>query len=177
MIQWHSRANKGDFTEMVREDIKDFDLPTDPEYYEKVDKEKFKAVIKEKSKTYALKNLKERQETHSKMSSLKYDDLSLQPYFKNHNISIETKRTVFKWRCHMEKFKCNYKNLYNDDLSCFLCKEHLDSQRMSIECKKIVGIDQWPKNSYDDLFKKDIPDAIITLIMKITKNREVLGLD
>ena len=47
-------------------------------------------------------------EKHKKMNKLRYSDLKMQEHPKNHSISLEEKRTVFRLQTHMEDYKENF---------------------------------------------------------------------
>ena len=55
ITQWHN-PTKGDWTEQVKVDLEDFDIPCSFEYIEKKSKDAFKRIVKIKAKEHALKN-------------------------------------------------------------------------------------------------------------------------
>ena len=93
--QWH-RPYKGDFTELVRENLQEFGFSDDLVYLENTKPEHFKKIVKEQACKLSLKLLKEKQDKHSKMKNLQYSNLQMQEYLKDKTTSIETKRTLFK---------------------------------------------------------------------------------
>ena len=52
------------------------------------------------------------------MSDLHYDNLEMQPYFKNKRIYPKIARNIFKFQTRSSDVKTNFKNYYNDDLDC-----------------------------------------------------------
>ena len=57
--------DKGDWILQVKQDIEDFNLPKDLNYYENISKEKFKRIIKNKSKSFAFNKFMKMKEKHS----------------------------------------------------------------------------------------------------------------
>ena len=61
---------RGDWTEQVKKDLVDFDLPIDFDFIQSKSKEAFKKVVKVKAKEYALRKLLNNKSKHSKMNEL-----------------------------------------------------------------------------------------------------------
>ena len=71
ITQWHN-PTKGDWTEQVKKDLADFNLPSAFSSIEGKSKENFKKLVKIKAKEYALRKLLESKMKHSKMNNLTY---------------------------------------------------------------------------------------------------------
>ena len=82
ITQWHNPC-RGDWTEQVKEDLSDFGIPCSFDYIERKSKETFKQIVKIKAKEYALRLLRRKQDTHSKMENLYYSDIQMQNYLMN----------------------------------------------------------------------------------------------
>ena len=76
ITQWHNPC-RGDWTEQVKEDLCDFEIPCSFDYIERKSKETFKKIVKIKAKEYALRFLRRKQDTHSKMENLYYSDIQM----------------------------------------------------------------------------------------------------
>ena len=172
-IQWFNEE-KGDWTEQVKKDLEDLEIEGDFKYFENANKEKFKNLIKEKCKMFAFRKYETDKEKHKKIKNLNYEDLKIQRYFLERNITTEQKRMIFRTRTHMERYKYNYKNQYKD-LSCIVCDEHTDSQEESFKmCKGIPTQDDETDDNtrYEDLFEENIPIGIIKRLSRIRNIRE-----
>ena len=95
----------------------------------------------------------------------------MQEYLKDSKLSLEMKRTVYKWRTHTENFKMNYKNSY-DDLNCDICNSHPDSQESSLTCTGVAKLEV-PNVKYSDIFEANIPNNIVRFIESISESRKV----
>ena len=74
ITQWYN-PTRGDWTEQVKKDLVDFDLPIDFDFIQSKSKEAFKKVVKVKAKEYALRKLLNNKSKHSKMNELWYTDM------------------------------------------------------------------------------------------------------
>ena len=161
--------SKGDWIYQVTEDLRDFDLPMDLQYYENISKCKAKKIIKSKARIYAFNKFTSRQKSLSKLSKLKYDKLETQEYLIQKDITIEDKKTLFRWRTHMERFGENFRG-GRESVPCPLYGEHRDSEIMSFKCetiKRIIKIE----TSYKEIFCQKISKTTVDTISKIAKFR------
>ena len=74
ITQWYN-PTRGDWTEQVKKDLVDFDLPIDFDFIQSKSKEAFKKMVKSKAKEYALNKLLNNKSKHSKMNELWYTDM------------------------------------------------------------------------------------------------------
>ena len=95
----------------------------------------------------------------------------MQEYLKDSKLSLEMKRTVYKWQTHTENFKMNYKNSY-DDLNCDICNSHPESQESSFACKGVAKLEV-PNVKYSDIFEANIPNNVVRVIQSISESRKV----
>ena len=150
MTQWNN-PTKGDWTEQVKVDLADFEISSDFNEVRSKTKMTFKKNVKTKAKEYALKMLTKQQEKHSKMKNVHYKKLEIQEYFETTAISLEQKRTIFRWRTRMEKFGENFRGV-KGPIICPLCKTHLDNQALSLQCpviKKETNMDDTQRDIQD----------------------------
>ena len=73
----------GDFSELVRKDLEMIEFPPNLEKVRKYDQISFKKLVKDRIRSKAFKYLKERQNSHSKISNIKYEDLQAQSYLSS----------------------------------------------------------------------------------------------
>ena len=135
ITQWYNPC-KGDWTEQVREDLSDFQIPCSFETITMKSKEAFKKLVKTRAKELALKQLIAKQNTHSKMENLHYTELKIQTYLKSEETSTQQKKILFKYRVRMEHFGENYRG-GKGPAPCPLCKMHLNNKEMAFQSTEV----------------------------------------
>ena len=135
--QWNGPKVKDDWAGSVRKDLKDLGLQVDNiDDLEKISKREFKETVSKEIERFALGELVKVKETHSKLNSLKYDDLKMREYLKDKSTTYQEKILTMKWRLRMADFGENFK-AGRDKTECPLCGLHKDSQEESFECELI----------------------------------------
>ena len=169
ITQWHT-PSKGDWTEKVKIDLEDFQIPCSFDYIQSKYKEAFKKLVKVKAKEFALNNLKKKQGTHSKMWNVTYKDLKIQDYLLREDIKPSDKKTIFRYRTRMENFGENFRG-GNGPATCPLCKLHLDNQEMSFQCP-VIKSEITIMGDIKDVYKEDIKTETVRTIAKIAELRK-----
>ena len=170
-VQWF-RPTVGDWTETIKEDLKELNLPMKLEELMNIKRETFKATTKRKIREMSLAKLIDMKNQHSKMIYLDYKELKMQPYLIDKSTSIKQKKTLIRFRSHMENFHMNYKNS-QQDLRCKLCFSHPDSQILSVSCPAIKK-PEYTTDTYMKIFQEDIPMTTIHMIMDVKRKREIV---
>ena len=167
--QW-SHSSKLDWTEQLKVDLFDFDLPRDLETLEKQSVNSFKNLIKKKAKEYEYRCLMRMKTEKSKvkMKNLEYEKLQLQPYLNELDSNLAS--CVLRFRLRMAPFSENFKGQGPLKL-CPLCGSHLDTQAMSFQCSEIrkkvrISI------KYETIFKPEVPLETAKTLQEILKIRE-----
>ena len=171
ITQWNN-PSRGDWTETVKADLADFNIPCNFEFLRSKSQEAFKRLVKVKSREFALNQLTHMQRSHSKMDEHYYQEIAPQKYISLKGARIEHIRNIFRFRTKMARFGENYKS--NNDQTqapCPLCFNHLDSQSLSFQCEFFKDKLRISCNM-NDLNKDDISlDTAIT-ITKMMELRE-----
>ena len=101
LIQWLI-PSRGDWTETVKRDLEDRDIPCDFGFFKSKSQETIKKIVKRKTREYALKQLTSMQKSHSKMAAHYYPELKRQTYLTLKNARIDQIRNIFgfeqRWR-------------------------------------------------------------------------------
>ena len=164
--------SKGDFTELIAADFALIGEELDDTAVERCDRLSYKKFIKAKIKTAALKYLNEKKNTHSKVSSLNYDELKIQEYLTSPIFSDEDINVLFALRSRYVECRDNFKNRYReDDRQCQFCMNSSDTQRHMMECKvinehiksKMIEDD---KAQYEDIFAEVRKQKRVTVLFK-----------
>lgn len=169
ITQWHN-PTQGDWTEQVKVDLEDLNIPCSFEYIEKKSKDAFKRIVKIKAKEHALKRLTSKQETHRKMENLKYTELKIQNYLKDEKLNLNEMKTIFRYRTRMEMFGENFRG-GQEHVVCPLCNLHLDNQDMSLQCP-VIRNNMEVKGEIADIYKEKISYDIIKTVSKISEYRK-----
>ena len=153
---------EGDFVELVKKDLQAIGLPFDISYISSYNVEQFRKLVKSKIKQAAYQYLKEKQQTHSKVQDILYDELQTQKYLKSPLFTNEETNLLFSLRTRTSRsFKCNFRNLYGGQVDCPLkcwgegqlpledSQQHLLQWKKLEMQKKSIASHQI---SYDDLF-------------------------
>ena len=93
----------------------------------KMNKNKFKKIVKEKIQLRVTSYLIGLQNKHSKSHKLKAGK-EMQSYLKTEIISISEKKTLFKLRSKMLRIKSNFKTSHKNDLKCSLCFDETSTE-------------------------------------------------
>ena len=164
-------TGKGDWIYQIYEDMKDFELPECHSYYESLSENKFKDIIKIKAKNYAFGNFINMKNGHSKMKRLSYDGLKMQEYLYAKNTTIEQKKTIIRWRLHMEDFGENYRG--NKEYILYpLCGEHRDSEELCFTSCKVIHQEMNVEGYFHEIFQSNVEVKTTTTLMKIMKIKE-----
>ena len=148
---------KGDWCLVVKEDLDTIGLGhLSFETIKKYEQDTLHELVKARIKETAFINLLSDKEKCSKLKSLKYTGLSIQPYLTSEsNLSISEKQILFRWRSHMINVK---QNQGKRDAKCPLCKEADDTQYHLLTCSLLNAPQPWNIQS----------------VMKALRQREVL---
>ena len=169
LTQWHN-PSKGDWSELVKDNLEEFGIPADFKLIRKMSKEAFKKSVKVKSKELAFRNLLSKKVKHSKMANVAYDELKIQKYMLRDDIKVEQKRLIFKHRTRMAEYGENFRG-GKDQVFCPFCKLHLDSQERSFSCP-VISADVEIVGSIQNIYSDDIKLETVETIKNITEYRK-----
>jgi hypothetical protein len=79
---------KDDWSEQVRQDLSDFGIREDLQWIKTKSQYKFRKLVKKFGREYALGEFNDKKRKHSKLEHLEYDELKVQGYLKNQDISV-----------------------------------------------------------------------------------------
>ena len=161
---------KDDWSEQVRLDLSDFGIREDLQWIKTTSQYKFRKLVKKCGREYALGEFKDQKRKHSKLEHLEYDELKVQGYLKNQDVSVTQAQILLKFRTRMANYSNNYKGS-NSDQKCTLCQNHGDNQHDIYICdfnQKNVKL----SGKYNDLFKGDIDISVIKSLEAVYKLRE-----
>ena len=157
---------RNDWTITVRKDLQFLNLGENFEEIKQMSRYSLKLMVKKEIKMKAFQELLDIQKEGSKIKG-HYDELKMQEYLINQELSTDEKRTVFKMRCRTIEVKRNYRNKHTDNMLCPLCGQHEDFEWELLRCGKIL--EQLPDLAKVDLHYDDVYGQETEKIVKIGK--------
>ena len=161
----------------VRRNLDEFNLRCDLEWIASKPKESFKKLVKAKANEYAFTQMNMKKNSYKKLENVKYSELKMQSYLSNELLSLEEKRTIFKFRSRMADFGDNFKAGRTFTI-CPLCKLHFDSQLLCLQCpaiKKVLGVDA--NLNIDDVYSDYVSVKSARILVQVVNERQRLGLE
>ena len=118
---------KGDFYDLVMQDLKSIDLNITEDKIIQMKKEKFKSIVKKKVRESALCYLKQLQQNHSKVRTIRYCKLELSQYMESPIFSSDNAKLLLALRTRtVNGIRTDFGNMFTTQF-CPLCGEHLDT--------------------------------------------------
>ena len=166
--QWLDNK-KHDWCFQVKQDLREFDLPSCLEQIERKSHYSWKKLVKIKAREYEFKSLIELKEKRygAKLGMLSYSEFKKQTYLSEY--SKDQAQTILRYRTRMSYFSDNFKGKA-DIRPCPLCGSHDDRQSLSFQClevQKNIEI----KYPYESVFSETIPEQIVNTLLKIEQLR------
>ena len=128
----------GDWIHLLEKDKKMYGLEVDDETIAALSKQKFKNLVKKRSKELTIEYLNTQKRKHKKSEQLEVGDLSISPYLSDTRFSKNERELLFKLRSKTIQVKDNFKNAYqNNDLLCDLCKLFPCTQSHPMQCPQL----------------------------------------
>ena len=131
--------SKGDWSELLKNDLKDFNISDTFEQISNTKEKHFKKKVKETCMKYAFTKLMEIRSRHSKSKVAEYNKLETSGYLRSNIFTVTQSRLLFKIRSRMLDVKMNFKNNYNDDITLLTCDQcnsgEMDDQSHILSCK------------------------------------------
>ena len=173
--QWNNPC-KNDWTVTIRKDLEEFEIETDLDMIKRQSQYQFKNLVKERCRETAFQHLLALKETHSKLSSIRYEELMMQPYLCDGTFHSGDSRILFRFRTRMVRVGNNYRSMYSEQAAdvgiiCPLCNSDEDTQEHLLLCSKLGS--EEINVRYSDIFStncmsrmKDSFNALKTALKK-----------
>ena len=150
--------SKGDWTNIVKQDIEDFGITETFDEISKLSKSAFKKKVAIACRQFTLNKLLNLKEGHSKGANLVYNKLKLRQYLSSNKLSVSDSKLLFKIRSQMLNVKENFRQKYlneTESLYCQHCKnietstKQIQSQEHILVCD---SLEEKVQVEYKDLF-------------------------
>ena len=168
--QWKYPCNSKEWTEQVRVDLDDFEIPVDLNFIKSKSEFSFKNMVKVKAKEYCFMKMMEKKIGHSKMDDVFYTSLKIQKYLKSNKFTPTQARLIYSFRTRMADFQENFQGSQGHT-PCPLCLVHSDSQALAFQCPKLKSEVEL-RGKYDDIFTEEIPLELVETLTKVMKYRD-----
>ena len=147
---------KGDWTELVKRDIKEFELNMDENAIANISKSEYTHIVKTKIKENVFARRRFKQEEHYKIRKIVYSDLKTQGYLKSHMMNNHEVSLLFSIRSRTTKqFKANFP--YNVNQLCPMGCSDEDTPEHCLVCNQLRNEETQSLDvTYEELFSKDI---------------------
>ena len=133
---------KNDWILSVEGDKKTINLNLEDTQIKEMSDYSFKKLVKEKVRRTAFQYLITKQQTHSKVLCIEYNDYKIQPYLTDPSFKTKEKQLLFSLRTRMlREAKENFRSMYPDGTLCDICDTgEIQSQRHLLEsCEPIIS--------------------------------------
>ena len=139
----------------------------------RIKKSKFRKLVNTQIRNIAKEYLINLKMKHSKLDQIS-NLYRIENYLKSSNISTEEKITLFKFRTRMVDVKCNFKNQYGGNLTCYFCS-YEDTQSHILSCRELIGDIKISDVQYNHIFSDLITEQekIAKVLNKILKKRNL----
>ena len=119
-------SSKGDFAQLVEKDLKDFGISYENLSSGGITKIKLKTMAEEK----AFESLLLKQKDHSKVRTIKYDELKMQQYLKSEGFNQKEAKMLTSLRSNCVKgIRHNFSKMYKDNHKCPLqCNKEIPQE-------------------------------------------------
>ena len=167
--QWLD-GKKHDWTEQVKGDLEDLNLPNDLDLIQNKSVFSWKNLVKKKARAFELVSLVKLKEakSESKMKNLSYEKLQTQKYLTM--LDVRMAKTVFKFRVRMAQFSGNFMGQGPTEI-CPLCGLHSDFQELCFYCPSVLKkVDL--KEEYENIFQPVISKDLARNLQDIEKLRK-----
>ena len=137
-----SNPSKGDWINLVQEDMRIIGLDISDRDIEEMDINKYKDMVKKMVRKQALHELKSIQKGHKKVKHIPFRQLvTPQEYLTSNMLTNKMKSLLFNIRCEsLKTIRNNFHKFYNNDITCKLCgTTEIDSQEHLLRCHIVTS--------------------------------------
>ena len=155
------QPSPGDFIELVKEDCATIGLDMSDNEIAKIQKQRFKSIVKSKVINAAFIYLQKLQQSHSKMDKLKYSKFEHSPYLSSPLFNNESRSLLLALRTRTVRgIRSDFGGIYPDKMCPLGCGD-LDNLKNILTCKVLqqsyTSSDTTNSDiKYEDIFSNDV---------------------
>ena len=127
-------SSKNDFAETCQKYLKTLEIPLSFEQISEMPKQRFKRLLKQKTKMAALKYLNKEKLKQSKILNIEHTKLEMEEYLLDCDRNVKVPKFIFKARSKTVDIKVQKSWKYDDKL-CSGCKQKEESGNEILFCK------------------------------------------
>ena len=166
---------KNDWAELVESDKSEMDINLSDSDIAKMKESKFKSIVDKAVTKKALEYLNTTADNHSKSRILIKSKLEREKYFDDERFSRSEVELLFALRTRMIDLRSNFSNKYGNEISCRICKLHIECQEHLLQCEVLKSKVENPNQVvYEDIFGHvDKQLEAVRVYKKLLREREV----
>ena len=168
------KVSKGDWFDLLLKDLKFVGIELDEKEIKEMSKQEYKKKIKYLVEKAAFKYFTEEQKSHSKLESLKYEELKVQSYLTERRFSKNERKLLVLLRSRCFSAKVHFKKLFKENLQCSLgCSYNEDQNHIFTQC---IWLNHSRDIAYENIFKgtNEQKQAIEVFIQKEIQRKHLL---
>ena len=122
-------------------------------------------------------NLKPQNRSHTKVNTIRYDKLQLQPYFDSNTLNVEQRSLIFNIRANtVSGFKMCFTSMYRNNLNCKLGCNTPDTIEHCMTCEELNLHTGKTHLNIDDMYsdRADVQKEAVQVFMTRRSTREVI---
>ena len=164
---------KNDWCLQIEDDLRYCEIKLSESEIRAMNKKKFKSIVTSSIFKVARQYLVFQKNKHSKCEGLSAND-KMQDYLSSEKLTTEEKQLLFQLRTRSYDCKANFRNLYKNQLACFICGQE-DNQPHLLSCTATTqGLDL-TNVQYSDIFGTIEKQVRITkILMQISNRRKAI---
>ena len=136
--------------------------------------EKFRSVVKTKVYTHAVQYIHDLAEPHSKSEKIVNPNFKRREYFSDRRFTKEDVQLLFSLRTRMLNCKSNFRNQFNNDLTCRICKVtgSIEDEDHILTCSEIN--DEVYDAKFEDVYGNvDNQHKVVQVFKKVLRKRKI----
>ena len=167
--------NQGDFVTLVTQDLLDLNMTLEEALCKNTTKVQLKKKIKNSAITAALKALKDKLSSHTKLKHIKYTSLQMQPYLKSPALTADEihQLTSFRSQC-VRGMRTHFKKMYTSlvcPLKCSPNAHYEDTPNHLLKCSKLVNQNAQYQDSNKVYSTIEEQEDIAVILSKLMRQR------
>ena len=167
-------VKRGDWVKIMDEEREKYGLLESDETISCMSQEKYRNLVKKKVLSHAVDYLHAVASPHSKSENLKNKKFQRQEYFSDRRFGKDDVQLLFKLRTKMLDCKANFRNQYNNVLTCRICKEDnsIEDEDHILNCS-VLNDEEYDVHFSDVYGSADEQYSAVKVFKKVLRRRQV----
>ena len=165
---------KGDWVQIMQQERVKYNIMESDQTISTMSQEKFRSVVKTKVYTHAVQYIHDLAEPHSKSEKIVNPNFKRREYFSDRRFTKEDVQLLFSLRTRMLNCKSNFRNQFNNDLTCRICKVtgSIEDEDHILTCSEIN--DEVYDAKFEDVYGNvDNQQKVVQVFKKVLRKRKI----